>query len=254
MPRKSEFPNELISLCRERWLDGGSWGAATSNAIVTEQWLPREVTDSLHQAVREKYTEVEAALKAGKNEVREIGKKFCEAFEVSFRTGNHHSESAFYSLPEEYVPSYSLLTGQRVCPEIHLLCLEIDHASWRRKNGVDRVSLLPLEKVVLAFDQNYDECDDYASFRASVRYTIVYDEIKQLYRLRAFRRVNTDPIPESMRRRNWCRSKKQNEFLSKCREMFRKLNADGWKYDRIQEIKYSSPMIVFVKNEQPSTI
>ncbi len=249
MARKAEFPHELISICAEKWYNGPGWGAATSHPIVKEQYLPKDISDALHEAVVRKYAEVRVKVEAGNREVRKIGREYCEAFERCGRLGLSKNDSKFYKLPDGFIEPTS---WGNATPDVHLLCLDLDHASWSRKNGVDRVTLVPLENVVVDFDvawsYNY-HCGGGYSRGVHNTYSLWFDPDKQLYRFRQFQTVGVDPIPDSKRRRNWCRATKRNEFLAVCKQKFREIIADGYEYSEYKHVEYGPNLIIFRKKE-----
>lgn len=249
MARKAEFPQELISICTETWYNGPGWGAAVSHPIVKEQYLPKDVSDALREAVLRKYEEVRVKVEAGNREVRKIGQEYCEAFELFGRSGVSKKDSKFYKLPDGFIKPSSWANNT---PDIHLLCLTNNHASWARKNGVDRVELVPIEKTIVDFDvgwsYNYHlRSYDYRGTHNT--YSIWFDPDKQLYRLRYFQTVGVDPIPDSKKKKNWCRATKRNEFLDLCKNKFREIIADGYEYSEFKHAEYGPNLIIFRKKE-----
>lgn len=242
MARKAEFPSEFLSQCDSKF-DCGRWGAATSNPFVTEQYLPKDLSDKIRAAVLKKYEEVKAKLDAAKGEVRKVGKDFVYAHECGLKGGAGRKESIFFEMPTEYVP-INRWSGK---PEgLHLLCVYHHYAS--RKNGVDRCTMAPLEKAIVSFSQGIDENNSYDISRSQTSYSICYSPSKGLYRLRAYTRVWTDEISDSQKRRNWCRGRKRAEFIGLCKNKFRALVDDGWRFSGIEHFDYNPNLMVFVKN------
>lgn len=241
MARKAEFPHEFIDQCDSKF-DCGSWGAATSNPLVTEEYLPRELSDKIREAVIRKYEEVKAKLEAGKGEVRKIGRDFVYAHDRGFKGGARYKESEFFDMPVEYVPiSRWTCKPQR----LHLMCIYEIYA--RRRNGVDRCKMANLDDVIISFPDGIDE-NNSDSRGNNVTYSICYSPSKQLYRFRTYTRVSTDPISDSQKRHNWCRGRKRSEFIGLCKEKFRELIANGWEFSNIEITdRYSPNLIIFKK-------
>ncbi len=248
--RKTKLiPDDAKWILIQTWFDGGSWGAATSNPLVQEEWLSKEISDKIVAAAKAKYAEVETAVRKAKGDSRKVDFK-PDNFDRDFLSGLSSDASIFCDASD--IPYFADRAKEffGTIPRLHILCIENNHGSWHRKGGVDRISMIPFEKCFIGFNACWDEnYNGYYSGKGPLRFSLHYDFEKQQFRFRIFNRIHQEPCEECERkRRNWPRTKYRNLYLAKCMDKIQQIVADGFAFSDTLKLG-SDTVLRFMRSE-----
>ena len=236
--RTKLIPDDAKWILTEKWY-AGSCGGATSNPLVQEEYLSKEVSDKIMVAVMAKYDEIKAKIEKAKGDARKVDFN-PDHVDASSRSGLSSKESVFGEA-KEFIPFFVEKSNLgEWSASLHLLCVKNNYGSLHRKGGVDRLEMLPLEKCLIRFDACFDE--NYNNYYGSIpktRYSLKYDFERSQFRFRIFNRVTQTACSESeLRRRNWPRTKYRNLYLAKCMDKIKEITNNGFVFSKITENKW----------------
>jgi hypothetical protein len=238
MHKKAKLiPDDAKWILTKTWYDG-SWGGATSNPLVQEEYLSKEVSDKIMTAIMTKYDEIKAKIEKAKGDARKVDFN-PDHFDASLRSGLSKKESIF-AKANEFSCFAETFNQNGWSVSLHLLCVKNNNGSWHRKGGVDRLEMLPLEKCFIGFDAYMDEnYNNYYGGIPNTQYSLKYDFERGQFRFRIFNRVSQNPCEEwERKRRNWPRTKYRNLYLAKCMDKIKEITNNGFVFSKITENKW----------------
>ena len=252
MAKAKLIPDNVKWTLIEKWY-AGDWGGATSNPIIQEEYLSKEVSDKIMAAVMTKYNEVKAKIEKAKGDARKVDFN-PDHFDASFASGLSSKESVFAET-KDFIPLFAEKFNKGGwsgwSTSLHLLCVKNNHGSWHRKGGVDRLEMLPLEKCFIGFDSYIDEnYENYYSGTPETQYSLHYDPERGQFRFRIFNRVSQEPCSESERkRRNWPRTKYRNMYLTKCMDKIKQIISEGFSFKEVKKLDRKGDCLFFTRSE-----